>query len=139
VAQRPGLQRDWDDAHAIDALLGIHEDDPTLGYRFLTDERADVGITVSENRVWRLCSTVGVFASHHRRKAKCGKPGPPVHDDLLAVVDETGRVTHEFTVAAPNQVWLTDFERHEALLNRAVVKGHRLRSVVPGRVKLGAA
>lgn len=33
-------QRDWDDAHAINALLEIHEGDPTLGYRFLTDELA---------------------------------------------------------------------------------------------------
>ncbi len=108
----PVSQRDWDDAHVIDAVLGIHEDDPTLGYRFLTDELADVGITASENRVWRLCSTAGVFASHHRRKAKPGKPGPPVHDDLLAVVDEKGRVTHEFIATAPNQVWLTDITEH---------------------------
>ena len=42
----PVCQRDWDDAHAIDSLLrDIHEDDPTLGYRFLTDELADVGIS----------------------------------------------------------------------------------------------
>ena len=33
----PFSQRDWDDAHAIDALRELHEDDPTLGYRFLTD------------------------------------------------------------------------------------------------------
>jgi len=105
-------QRDWDDAHAIDVLLGIHGDDPTLGYRFLTDELADAGITASENMVWRLCSTRGVFASHHRREAKAGKPGPPVHDDLLAVVDEKGRVIHEFTAAAPNEVWLTDITEH---------------------------
>lgn len=59
----PVPQRDWDDAHAINALRQIHEDDPTLGYRFLTDELGDVGITASENRVWRLCSTAGVFAS----------------------------------------------------------------------------
>ncbi len=135
----PVSQRDWDDAHVIDALLAIHEDDPTLGYRFLTDELADVGITASENRVWRLCSTAGVFASHHRRRGKAGKPGPPVHDDLLAAVDEKGRVTHDFTATTPNEKWLTDIERHEALLNRAVVKGHRLRSVVAGRVKLRAA
>ncbi|MGI3784699.1 MAG: hypothetical protein ACRYG2_28395, partial [Janthinobacterium lividum] len=32
------------------------------------DELADVGIVASENRVWRLCSTAGVFASHHRRR-----------------------------------------------------------------------
>ena len=47
----PVSQRDWDDAHAIDALRDIHEDDPTLGYRFLTDELDDVGIVASENRV----------------------------------------------------------------------------------------
>jgi len=46
----PVSQRDWDDAHAIDALHQIHEDDPTLGYRFLTDELGDAGITASENR-----------------------------------------------------------------------------------------
>jgi len=108
----PVSQRDWDDAHAIDALLDIHADDPTLGYRFLTDELFDVGIIASENRVWRLCSTAGLFASHHRRRGKGGKPGPPVHDDLLGVVDEHGRVTHEFTAAAPNEVWLTDITEH---------------------------
>jgi putative transposase len=119
--QDPVSQRDWDDAHAIDALRDIHEDDPTLGYRFLTDELADIGITASENRVWRLCSTAGVFASHARRKSKAGKPGPPVHDDLLAVVDDKGRVRHDFTATAPNVKWLTDIERHEALSNRVGV------------------
>jgi putative transposase len=110
--QDPVSQRDWDDAHAIDALRDIHEDDPTLGYRFLTDELADVGITASENRVWRLCSTAGVFASHARRKSKAGKPRPPVHDDLLAVVDDKGRVRHDFTATAPNVKWLTDITEH---------------------------
>ncbi len=110
----PVSQRDWDDAHVIDVILGIHEDDATLGYRFIADELADVGVLASENRVWRLCSTAGVFASHHRRRAKVGKPGPAVHDDLLATVAEQGRVTHDFTGAAtgPNQVWLTDISEH---------------------------
>ena len=27
----PVSQRDWDDAHAIDQLREIHDDDPTLG------------------------------------------------------------------------------------------------------------
>jgi len=135
----PVSQRDWDDAHAIKVLNEIHEDDPTLGYRFLTDELADAGITASENRVWRLCSIAGVFASHHRRRGKAGKPGPPVHDDLLARVDDKGRTRHEFTATAPNQVWLTDIERHEALLNLAVVKGHCWRPVAAGRRKLRTA
>ena len=108
----PVSQRDWDDAHVIDALHEIHEDDPTLGYRFLTDELADVGIVASENRVHRLCSIAGIYASHSKKKGKAGKPGPPVHDDLLAVVDEKGRVTHDFSAATPNEVWLTDITEH---------------------------
>jgi putative transposase len=111
----PVSQRDYDDAHVINVIHQIHEEDATLGYRFIADELADEhGITASENRVWRLCSIAGVFASHHRRRAKAGKPGPPVHDDLLATVDEHGQVTHDFTGAAdgPNQVWLTDITEH---------------------------
>jgi putative transposase len=108
----PVCQRDWDDAHVINALREIHEEDPTLGYRFLTDELADVGIIGAENRLWRLASTAGVFASHHRRRGKGGKPGPPVHDDLLAVVHGKGVVRHEFTATRPNEVWLTDISEH---------------------------
>ncbi len=108
----PVSQRDWDDAHLINVIREIHEDDATLGYRFISDELADLGIIASENRVWRLCSIAGVFASHHRRRGKAGKPGPAVHDDLLAVVDKHGVVRHEFTAAAPNELWLTDITEH---------------------------
>ena len=48
-------------------------------------------------------------------------------------------VERTFTAQATNRLWVADIERHEALLNRVVVKGHRLRSVVAGRVKLRAA
>jgi transposase InsO family protein len=108
----PVSQRDWDDAHVIDVVLDLHAEDPTLGYRFIADELADLGVMASENRVWRLCSAAGVFASHARKRAKAGRPGPPVHDDLLAIVDQKGRVTHEFIADAPNQVWLTDITEH---------------------------
>ena len=38
---------------------------------------------------------------------------PAVHDDLLAtVVDEKGRIRHEFSATAPNQIWLTDITEH---------------------------
>ncbi|MCW2638817.1 MAG: family transposase [Dactylosporangium sp.] len=30
----PVSQRDWDDAHLINAALDIHHDDPAFGYRF---------------------------------------------------------------------------------------------------------
>jgi putative transposase len=38
----------------------------------------------------------------------------------------------ELLATGPNEVWSWDIERHEALLNRAVVKGHRLRLVAAG-------
>jgi hypothetical protein len=46
-------------------------------------------------------------------------------------VDLVGR---DFTVdaAAVNTRWCGDIERHEAPLDRAVVKGHRLQSVAAG-------
>jgi len=34
-------------------------------------------------------------------------------------------VRRDFTAPAPNQLWLTDIERHEAFANLAVVEGHR--------------
>jgi putative transposase len=39
----------------------------------------------------------------------------------------------ELLAERPNELWSWDIERHEALLNRAVVKGHRLRLVAAGR------
>jgi len=38
----------------------------------------------------------------------------------------------ELVAVGPNQVWSWDIERHEALLDRAVVKGHRLQPVAAG-------
>ena len=38
-------------------------------------------------------------------------------------------VKRDFTAEQPNQLWVADLERHEALLHRAVMKGHRLQPV----------
>ena len=68
--KEPVSQRDWDDAHLIDVLYDIHEDDATLGYRFLTDELdLEHGIRVGENRVHRLCRIAGITASHHKKRS----------------------------------------------------------------------
>ena len=34
----PVSQRDWDDAHLIDAATGIHRADPAFGYLFIADK-----------------------------------------------------------------------------------------------------
>jgi len=38
----------------------------------------------------------------------------------------------ELLATAPNELWSWDIERHEALTNRAVMKGHRRRPVAAG-------
>jgi hypothetical protein len=45
----------------------------------------------------------------------------------------------DFAVSAPNTAWVTDIERHEALPNLAVVKGHRRLLVAASGQKLRAA
>ena len=39
--RNPVSQRDWDEAHLINAAIDIHDDDPAFGYRFIADELAD--------------------------------------------------------------------------------------------------
>ena len=39
----------------------------------------------------------------------------------------------ELLATGPNELWSWDIERHEALSNRAVMKGHRRRPVAAGR------
>jgi putative transposase len=63
-------------------------------------------------------------------------------DRILAEDGQTGerrnQLTHprharpELLATQPNELWSWDIERHEALLDRAVVKGHRLQPVAAG-------
>jgi transposase InsO family protein len=99
----PVSQRDWDDAHLINAAIDIHHDDPEFGYRFIADELADQGVLASRNRVNRLCSSQRLWSVHSRKRGLNRKPGPPVHDDL---------VLRDFTADRPNELWLTDITEH---------------------------
>ena len=71
----PVSQRDWDDAHLINAALEIHADDPADGYRFIADELARRGFTASENRVWRICSMQQIFSLHAKKKGRSRRRG----------------------------------------------------------------
>jgi len=99
----PVTDRDWADAHLVNAAIEIHHDDPEFGYRFIADELAEVGIPASRNRVARLCSAHRIVSVIHRRRGSGKTPGPAVHDDL---------VCRDFTATAPNQLWLTDITEH---------------------------
>ena len=107
-SNEPASQLDWDDEYLIDAALDAQGGEPGYGYRFVVDELAEVGFRASENRAWRLCSLQGIFSIHSKKRGEKSKPGPPVHDDLLATVDDHGRPGRDFTADAPNTKWLTD-------------------------------
>lgn len=102
--RNPVSQRDWADAHLINAAVDIHRVDPEFGYRFIADELAvEHGIRAGENRVQRLCSAQRLWSVHSHRRGLNRKAGPPVHDDLV------GRV---FVATRPNQLWRTDLTEH---------------------------
>lgn len=103
--RQPLSNRAWDEAHLINAARDVWDEDRCQGYRLICDELVDDGWSVSERRVWRVCSQEGMFSAAHRRKGrrKHRQPGPAVHDDL---------VKREFTADAPNRLWLTDITEH---------------------------
>jgi putative transposase len=99
----PVSQRDWDDAHLINAAVNIHHDDPAFGYRFIADQLHERGLTAGENRVARLCSQQRIWSVFAKKRGLNRKAGPPVHDDL---------VDRQFTAPTPNAVWSTDITEH---------------------------
>ena len=121
------------EAYLANAIHDAHRDDPEFGYRFLADEvrQEEHHAGVSDRVVWRICRDNQWWSRFGKPKRRKGsKPGTASHDDLVRRV---------FTADAPNQLWLTDLERHEALSNHAVVKGHRLSFVAADEQKLRAA
>lgn len=99
----PVSERDWADAHLINAALKVHTDDPAFGYRFIADELPGQGIIAGENRVQRLCSLQGIWSVFAKKRGLNRKPGPPVHDDF---------VKRDFTAEKANELWLTDITEH---------------------------
>ena len=96
-------------AYRANALFDAHRDDPAFGYRYLAEEAAEVGSAMSERTAWAICSQQGWWSTFGKKRSARPRPGPPVHDDRLAIEDESGRTRHDFTsAAAPNRVWLTD-------------------------------
>ena len=100
---RPVTDRDWDDAHLINAAIDIHHDDPEFGYRFIADELERHGVKASRNRVNRLCTLARIWSVHSRKRGRHRVPGPPVHDDL---------VRREFKADRLNELWFTDITEH---------------------------
>ena len=102
------------EAYRANALFDAHLDDPEFGHRLLADEARDAGEAMSDRTAWRIASSNGWWSAFGKKRGRNGKkPGPPVHDDLCAVVDEDGRTRHVFAADAPNQLWLVDITEHK--------------------------
>ena len=109
----PVTDADLVGAYRANALFEAHRDDPEFGYRFLVDEAGEAGEPMADRTAWRICSDLGWFSAFGKpRRGKAKKPGPPVHDDLCAVVDKHGVIRHEFNAQALNELWLTDITEH---------------------------
>jgi putative transposase len=101
------------------------------GVRRVRAGLASLGHLLSHKRVWRLMRAAGLRGRHPKAWKRT-----TVHGDCP--VSAPDLIKRDFSAPAPNQRWCGDIERHEALLNRAVVKGHRLRLVAASRKKLRA-
>lgn len=79
-----------EEAYRADTLFVAHRDDPEPA-------TGSSSTTMAERTAWRICSTwartwgVQCFRQPKPERGEGGqRPGPPVHDDLCAVVDDTG-------------------------------------------------
>lgn len=101
---KPLSNRDWENAHRINAAYDIHAVDPGLGYRLINDEVKRLGMLTSEPRMWKLCNSQKIWSvSAKKRRKKYSKVLPPVHDDL---------VRHKFFADTANKIWVVDITEH---------------------------
>ena len=95
----------------------------TYGYRRIHAELTiGMEIPCSSRLISVLMSKSGIY----------GLPGPTRVNRLKGVATADDLVHRKFHRLTPDELWVTDIERHEAFLNLAVVKGHRSASVAAG-------
>lgn len=80
----PVAQRDWNDAHLVNATIDLHTQDPGLGYRLIANALPEMRITAGQNRVHRLCKLQRICSFHSVKSGAWKKPSPAVHGDLVA-------------------------------------------------------
>jgi putative transposase len=130
---RPACARQIRDAVLGPKIEALWENNYSVyGRRKLAKAARCAGLDVGRDQVARLMRTHGLRGAT-RAKKRFTTPADPT------AVRAPDLVKRNFTAAGPNELWVADFERHEALSNLAVVKGHRLRLVAASRLKLRAA
>lgn len=100
-------------AYRANALFDAHKDDPEFGHQLLADKDRDAGEPMADRTAWRITSSNDWRSVFGKKRGKGRRPGPPVHDDRCAVVDEHGRTRHVFDAERVNQLWLVDITEHK--------------------------
>ena len=120
---RPPSARALRDADLGPALRQLWEENYRVyGARKLWKAARRAGYDVGRDQVARLMRVEGIAGVVRTKRVRTTRPDPvaPRHPDL---------VKRDFTASAPNQLWVTDLVRHEALLNRVEVRDHRRSAV----------
>jgi transposase InsO family protein len=104
---RPVSDRDWTDAHTINAIIDGHADDPEFGYRFIADELEAVGDPSCERRVWRLCSQQRIWST----TTKQGRKSHGRHRGRRCTTTSCSACS----APTPDVLWLTDITEHPTL------------------------
>jgi len=110
AVHRPHIRRVWENNYRCYGARRVHKQLRREGY------------VVARCTVGRLMGDMGIHGVQRGRKRFTTVPD-------AAAVRPPDLVERRFVAARPNELWLADIERHEALLDRAVVKGHRLRAL----------
>ena len=90
----------------------------------------EAGEQIGRKRVARIMRTHGIRAIR----------GYKVPRNIASIpsIIAPNRLQRQFTVDWPDYAWVTDIERHEALSNRVVMKGHDRQYVAADWLKLRA-
>lgn len=101
---KPAVQQCWEDNRRL------------YGARKLWKELQRLGHELGRDQTARLMRELGIEGQKQGRRFRTTKSNDGAHRpaDL---------VDRNFVATRPNELWVTDFERHEALLNRVEVKG----------------
>ena len=120
--------REVEDERLLALIRKTHEANyEAYGARRMWRELRRQGEDVGRDHVRRLMRTNGIQGAKRRGRpwrTTIADAGAPRRPDL---------VQRQFTAPGPDLKWVADFERHEALFDRAVVKGHRYWFVAAGQ------
>jgi putative transposase len=124
--KRPPSVRALRDAVMMPILLALFTANYSVyGVRKLWVAATRAVHDIGRDQVGRLMGQLGIGGVSRRRKVRT-----TIRDEDTEQPEDL--VDRDFTADAPNQLWVTDLERHEAPLNRVVMKGHHGGPVAAG-------